>query len=99
MELPAITNDPNLEAQHKEHYSTKTKSILLSHHDWKRIFDPVVKKVINLVRDQAADAKSVRPIKVLILVGGLGESEYLSDGLKGFCRRNGIWMTSPSEGE
>lgn len=35
LELPAITNDRNLEAQHKEHYSTKTKSVLSSRRDWK----------------------------------------------------------------
>ncbi|MCO5614123.1 hypothetical protein L7F22_068404 [Adiantum nelumboides] len=45
--------------------------IMLEADDFRRIFDPEVEKVIDLIRQQ------VKGVRVLMLVGGLASSEYL----------------------
>lgn len=98
LELSKITNSQRLEAQYKEYYSAKTKRILLSHEDWKSIFDPVVNKVVELVRAQVDAAAKVCRIKTIVLVGGFGHSPYLRERLEELYDSKDVWLTTPGEG-
>ncbi|KAJ5261133.1 Heat shock protein 70 family [Penicillium angulare] len=52
-----------------------------------KIFDPVVSRIKELIASQNLDATQVgSPPKAVILVGGLGSSEYLYKQLKGHFR-------------
>lgn len=51
-----------------------TDDILLSSQDLRRMFDPIVAKIIRLIRKQVA---AVSGCKAILMVGGFSESKYL----------------------
>lgn len=96
--MPRVLQDPNFSEKYENHYSLRTKRVLLSHEDWRALFDPVVDQVIKLVLDQVKAASKVHPIQTLILVGGFGSAPYLQERLKGICREKRIRFTTPLSG-
>ncbi|KAK2834840.1 hypothetical protein FQN49_006865 [Arthroderma sp. PD_2] len=73
------------------HYDDDELVVKLSKYDMQRLFDPVVKEVISLVKSQvkAAEKKKKR-IDRLILVGGFGDSDYLNNKLGDWCKGKNI---------
>ncbi|EZF96900.1 hypothetical protein H113_03002 [Trichophyton rubrum MR1459] len=73
------------------HYDDDELVVKLSKYDMQRLFDPVVKEVIALVKSQvkAAEKKKKR-IDRLILVGGFGDSDYLNTKLGEWCKGKNI---------
>ncbi|KAK3366132.1 hypothetical protein B0T24DRAFT_723740 [Lasiosphaeria ovina] len=76
--------------------------ITLSREDMVSIFDPVVGKVLDLVKDVSRDATKLEPTKPVagvILVGGFGESMYLFQQLKAWYdeQKPPLFICSPKE--
>ncbi|KAM7191240.1 hypothetical protein V8F20_009418 [Naviculisporaceae sp. PSN 640] len=76
--------------------------VTLSHQDMKSIFDPVVDKVIALVDSQLQEARAKepgKPVTGIILVGGFGESVYLTKRLKTWAESQTppLFLFSPTE--
>ncbi|KAK0727480.1 hypothetical protein B0T26DRAFT_747800 [Lasiosphaeria miniovina] len=76
--------------------------ITLSHEDMVSIFNPVVDKVLDLVKDVSRDATKLEPSKPVagvILVGGFGESMYLFQQLMAWCdeQKPPLFICSPKE--
>lgn len=68
--LPGVPDNPakNIE----ENFHTMEED------DVKRIFDPVVSRIVALVKDQVRDVeRKGEVVKAILLVGGFGSSEYL----------------------
>ncbi|RPA90385.1 hypothetical protein L873DRAFT_1718078, partial [Choiromyces venosus 120613-1] len=63
---PGVVNDANA--------GIEDGFFVIEREEMRKIFDPVVQKVIQLVQQQV---KETRQVKALVLVGGFGESEYL----------------------
>jgi molecular chaperone DnaK (HSP70) len=85
LDMPRLRRVPGHQQKYEDYYSFKSRSVLLSHYDWKTLFDPVVDRVISLVKDQITEANEVCQIRNVVLVGGFGESNYLFDRLKDAC--------------
>jgi hypothetical protein len=85
LDMPRLPGVPGHQEKYEDYYSFKSRSVLLSHDDWKTLFDPVVDRVISLVKDQITEANEVCQIRNVVLVGGFGESNYLFDRLKDAC--------------
>lgn len=78
--------------------------ITLTHQDMKSIFDPVVDKVLALVESQLRDARLKepgKPVAGIILVGGFGESVYLTNRLKSWAESQDppLFLFSPTESQ
>ncbi|KAK0619194.1 hypothetical protein B0T14DRAFT_566081 [Immersiella caudata] len=76
--------------------------IKLSHDDMKSIFDPVIDKVLTLIQDMAKEARRrepTKPVTGIILVGGFGESMYLTQRLKRWASRQSppVFLCNPNE--
>ncbi|KAF5877191.1 putative hsp70 family protein [Botrytis fragariae] len=72
-------------------YDREDNVIFLSPEDMKSVFDPIVDRVIKLVRKQVDQAKYQRKAKIhrIALVGGMGASKYLYSKLLLWCVSNG----------
>jgi hypothetical protein len=67
----------------------------LEYEDVKKIFDPVIEKIILLIEQQLEASKN---ISMMILVGGFSESKYLQERiLKRFRRRLESKICVPSQ--
>ncbi|KAF8243757.1 actin-like ATPase domain-containing protein [Wilcoxina mikolae CBS 423.85] len=79
--VPGIPDNDETEVESGHH--------MMQWSDVKKIFDPVVDRIIELVKGQMDDVKE-RGDKVaaVLLVGGFGSSEYLRKRLQGFCGAN-----------
>ncbi|RSL41501.1 hypothetical protein CEP54_015800 [Fusarium duplospermum] len=75
--------------------------ITLSHEDMKSIFDPVVDTILALIENvswEARQNKPDKPLVAIVLVGGFGESNYLSKRLNTWARAQDpkLFVISPS---
>ncbi|KAF7922053.1 uncharacterized protein EAE98_008264 [Botrytis deweyae] len=72
-------------------YDRDDNVIFLSLEDMKYVFDPIVDRVIKLVKKQVDQAKRQRKAKIhrIALVGGMGASKYLYSRLLSWCASNG----------
>lgn len=60
-----------------------------------KIFEPVVKEVISLVKGQIAATKA--DVKAVLMVGGFGQSVFLRDSIRSAVADQGIEvMQSPN---
>ncbi|KAK0634379.1 hypothetical protein B0T17DRAFT_483713 [Bombardia bombarda] len=62
--------------------------------DLQTIFEPVVLKVISLVKEQIASSKV--PIRAVLLVGGFGASNFLKERLRNAIEDNIVIMQPPN---
>jgi tRNA A37 threonylcarbamoyltransferase TsaD len=65
----------------------------LSPDDVESIFDPVVDKVIDLVRDQIIATK--QSVNAVLLVGGFGQSNYLKERMRESLEEFGVRILQP----
>lgn len=70
----------------------------ISRLEMKALFDPVIDKIIRLIRDQVM-AASVGPQQVnsILLVGGFGESEYLYQRVLKWASQYNVQVIQPRE--
>ncbi|KAE8370730.1 actin-like ATPase domain-containing protein [Aspergillus caelatus] len=82
-----------------EHFDEEERIVIISSNDLRTIFEPVIEKIISLVRRQIEDAheeigKDI--INRIILVGGFGDSEYLRKSFRSSFEAEGkITVTIP----
>ncbi|RPA90381.1 actin-like ATPase domain-containing protein [Choiromyces venosus 120613-1] len=67
--IPGVADDANA--------GIEDGLFVIDREEMRKIFDPVVQKVIQLVQQQVKESRQARQVKALVLVGGFGESEYL----------------------
>jgi tRNA A37 threonylcarbamoyltransferase TsaD len=98
--LPLMMQDLKMTLELQKYYEKRSSSVLLTHEDFKSLFDPVVEKVIDLIQEQVDQIKSHKevPIETIILVGGFGSSPYLKEALGEWCTRRAIRLTTPISG-
>ncbi|KAM0670580.1 hypothetical protein MY8738_000775 [Beauveria namnaoensis] len=94
--MPAL----NYTSKTEQFYEKRSSSILLTHKDLKDIFDPVVKKILALIKDQVDRTKELgeTPIDTIVLVGGFASSPYLRESIRGWCDENEMRLTTPMSG-
>ena len=81
-------------------YDRNYDEVILSKEDIKTCFDPVIDKIISLVRDQvkAVERAGEPGVETVVLVGGLGSSPYVREELQRWCTSRKIRMTTPWSG-
>ncbi|RPA91804.1 actin-like ATPase domain-containing protein [Choiromyces venosus 120613-1] len=69
--IPGVADDANA--------GIEDGLFVIDREEMRKIFDPVVQKVIQLVQQQVKEVEKLetRQVKALVLAGGFGESEYL----------------------
>ncbi|KAF7909369.1 uncharacterized protein EAF01_003087 [Botrytis porri] len=72
-------------------YDRNDNVVFLSPEDMKSVFDPIVDHVTKLVQKQVDQAKHQKKADIhrIALVGGMGASKYLYNGLMSWCASNG----------
>ncbi|PYI36946.1 actin-like ATPase domain-containing protein [Aspergillus indologenus CBS 114.80] len=82
------------------HYDEEERLVTIDENDLHAMFNPVVDKVLSLVRQQIDDAKveaGKDVVNRIILVGGFGDSEYLhQEMVKAFGSNGKITVTVPN---
>ncbi|GFF52593.1 heat shock 70 kDa protein 12A [Aspergillus udagawae] len=82
-----------------EFFDEEERLVLISSADLHSIFDPVIDKIVSLVRQQIADARKETGkdiINRIVLVGGFGDSEYLRKAIRSSFGSTGkITITVP----
>ncbi|KAK4252159.1 hypothetical protein C7999DRAFT_37133 [Corynascus novoguineensis] len=88
-EIHPIDMQGNLQ---QEHYDPDEAAVILSKRDMERVFDPVVRDVLNLLSRQVEriSHKKGKRINTVVLVGGFGNSDYLKRKLDSWCAINRI---------
>ncbi|CAZ85793.1 unnamed protein product [Tuber melanosporum] len=78
--VPGIADDPTA--------GIEAGMFIIDRDDMRKIFNPVVQKVAQLVQQQVDEVEKLmtRQVKALLLVGGFGESEYLRSRLQAEIR-------------
>ncbi|KAK6347334.1 hypothetical protein TWF696_007403 [Orbilia brochopaga] len=81
-----------------EFYEATYEKLGLTPEVMKELFDPVVKKIINLVQKQIDSVRKVRkrPVNKLFLVGGFGDSAYLQQQLAAYLEPQNIIVNIPT---
>ncbi|OJJ02097.1 hypothetical protein ASPVEDRAFT_887752 [Aspergillus versicolor CBS 583.65] len=86
-----------------EYFNEDESLVIVSNNDLQSLFDPVVEKIISLVRQQIAVAnKEARreAVNRIILVGGFGDSEYLRNAFRNtFGPTGNITVTVPKNAQ
>ncbi|KAM0091075.1 hypothetical protein ACP6JD_005519 [Aspergillus fumigatus] len=82
-----------------EFFDEEERLVLISSADLRSIFDPVIERIVSLVRQQIADARQETGkdvINRIVLVGGFGDSEYLRKAFRSSFESTGkITITVP----
>lgn len=81
-----------------EHYEANTYSVKIYEEELRRLFAPVVDKIISLLQSQLDAVKSQNgavTITTVILVGGFGDSVYLNERIRSWCQPMGIRLICP----
>lgn len=83
-----------------EYYEKRSSSVLLTHKDYKSLFDPVVDTILDLIDEQLSQIKEKdeTAIETIVLVGGFGSSPYLRESISEWCRARDIRLTTPVSG-
>ncbi|KAL2815193.1 actin-like ATPase domain-containing protein [Aspergillus granulosus] len=90
-----------MDVEESEYYDRFDGGIILSEKDMLRIFNPVVEKILKLIRAQvemahkAAETGAGPRISYLLPIGGLSDSPYLRHRLGKWCSERGIRMGGP----
>lgn len=76
-------------------YGVRRGRLRLTGSDVSKIFEPVVKEVISLVKGQIVATKA--EVKAVLMVGGFGQSVFLRDSIRSAVADQGIEvMQSPN---
>lgn len=76
-------------------YGVRRGRLCLTGSDVSKIFEPVVKEVISLVKGQIAATRA--EVKAVLMVGGFGQSVFLRDSIRSAVADQGIEvMQSPN---
>ncbi|PYI02703.1 actin-like ATPase domain-containing protein [Aspergillus sclerotiicarbonarius CBS 121057] len=88
-----------VESPDPSHFDDEERLVILSRDDLRGMFDAVVDRILNLVRQQITDARAETGRQVItriILVGGFGDSEYLRKAFRSaFELQDKIAITVP----
>ncbi|KAL2851693.1 hypothetical protein BJX68DRAFT_265937 [Aspergillus pseudodeflectus] len=99
---PLPLNMP-LQKADPEYFDVDERFVLLSNDDLQGLFEPVVSKILNLVRQQveyANEQAGRSAINRIILVGGFGDSDYLRNAfLRSFGNGGKIEVTTPDNAQ
>ncbi|CZR66898.1 related to hsp70 protein [Phialocephala subalpina] len=78
-----------MDLEESESYDPDDGTIKLTRRELRGLIDPVVLKVLQLVRSQAQEVQKIGQGKIdrIVLVGGFGDSIYLFERLKEWSRR------------
>ena len=71
------------------------RRLCISGEEIRGIFEPVLKEVCKLVKDQIKACN--KPVKALILVGGFGSNEYLHDEVHKEVKAYNIEVIRPQD--
>lgn len=83
-----------------KYYEERSSSVLLTHDDFKILFDPVVETILSLINDQVSRTASMKEtaIETIVLVGGFAASPYLTEKVSEWCKARCIALTTPVSG-
>ncbi|KAK8143159.1 hypothetical protein G3M48_007622 [Beauveria asiatica] len=98
--IPLFMPAMNYTSETEQFYEKRSSSVLLTHEDLKNIFDPVVKKILALVKDQVDRTKELGETRIstIVLVGGFASSPYLRESIQDWCDENEMRLTTPMSG-
>ncbi|KAM3510631.1 hypothetical protein MY11210_005716 [Beauveria gryllotalpidicola] len=98
--IPLLMPALNYTSKTETFYEKRSSSILLTHQDFKDIFNPVVKKILALIEDQVYRTREQggTPISTIVLVGGFASSPYLRESIQDWCDENEMRLTTPMSG-
>ncbi|KAM3433684.1 hypothetical protein MY4824_005810 [Beauveria thailandica] len=98
--IPLFMPAMNYTSETEKFYEKRSSSVLLTHEDLQNIFDPVVKKILALVRDQVDRTKELGETRIstIVLVGGFASSPYLRESIQDWCDENEMRLTTPMSG-
>ncbi|TID18547.1 heat shock 70 kDa protein 12A [Venturia nashicola] len=75
------------------HYDMDECMVKFTKTDMESFFKPSISKILDLLEEQTTQGNAAMPrekkIKTIILVGGFGDSQYLNDALRLWCKHNG----------
>ncbi|KXT06267.1 hypothetical protein AC578_9157 [Pseudocercospora eumusae] len=83
-------------------YDDRDSYVILHNEDLKAMFDPVVAQILDLLEQQRSNATQQpqsKPIDLILLVGGFGESVYLNDQLRAWCQQHGLLLICPEHAQ
>ena len=88
--VPTTANMP--EAGIHDHQFEMTRE------EMRRLFDPIIDKVVNLIQEQVSMASAgTNRIRAILLVGGFGESDYLYLRIRAWASAFGIEVLQPND--
>ncbi|KAK6523102.1 hypothetical protein TWF694_006000 [Orbilia ellipsospora] len=92
IKVPAVNNLPKA--------GIKNSLFTVTRQEMRSFFDPVIRKIINLLYDQIKDAQDSKTKRVdtILLVGGFGESPYLYNQIYEWASPYGIEVFRPPSG-
>ncbi|OJJ58314.1 hypothetical protein ASPSYDRAFT_1179147 [Aspergillus sydowii CBS 593.65] len=85
-----------------EYFNEDESLVIISKNNLQSLFDPVVEKILALVRQQIVDANKEagrQAINRIILVGGFGDSEYLRNAFRNAFATGNITVTVPNNAQ
>ncbi|KAF7188334.1 Heat shock 70 kDa protein 12B [Pseudocercospora fuligena] len=85
-----------------KNYDDRNSYVILHNEDLKSMFDPVVAQIFDLLEQQRSNATQQpqsKPIDLVLLVGGFGESVYLNDQLRAWCQGHGMRLICPEHAQ
>ncbi|CZT22028.1 related to hsp70 protein [Ramularia collo-cygni] len=79
------------------YYDADESAVKIHYEDMKIMFDTVVNKIIALLKSQldAVHAHAGTPVKTIILAGGFGDSNYLNETLRTWCKGVDVKLICP----
>ncbi|EME38937.1 hypothetical protein DOTSEDRAFT_83580 [Dothistroma septosporum NZE10] len=93
-EMPCLMRDAKESKYYEEEGIVK-----IYNDDLRKLFEPVVQKIIHLIQSQLDEEKKQKKgkvtIRTVILVGGFGDSVYLNDRLREWCQAAKIRLICP----
>ncbi|KXS95922.1 hypothetical protein AC578_5199 [Pseudocercospora eumusae] len=86
------------DAPDSDYYDEDDGIVTLHPSDIKQMFDPVINKIKDLLQSQL-DAERKQSgkvtIKTVLLVGGFGDSTYLNNVIRDWCKQRGLRLLCP----
>ncbi|KAH8689553.1 hypothetical protein BGW36DRAFT_391084 [Talaromyces proteolyticus] len=95
-EIHLNMNAPNADPKY---FDEEERMVFLSSEDLRSIFDPVVERILAMVRQQIQDSQEETGNRInrIILVGGFGDSEYLRKAFRESFEPMDINITVPDK--
>ncbi|KAK0724594.1 hypothetical protein B0H67DRAFT_598148 [Lasiosphaeris hirsuta] len=91
-------------AEDSDYYSADDYEVILTDDELEALFDPTVEKIISLLEQQVRATRAEGSLRVsltwpklVVLVGGFGESLYLFRKLQSWCQAGNIELIAPNK--